>query len=269
MVSKILEFKNVNFSYDDNQVLNNLNFFIEENSYNLLVGKNGSGKSSIAKLIVGLENKENGEIIIFDKQIDEKNIAVIRKNVGMIFQNPDNQFIANTVKDDIIFGLENHNIDPTSMDELVDDIANKIGIKDLLNKEPSSLSGGQKQKIAIASVLVLNPKIIILDEASSMLDPVARREFRELIKKISKENNVTIISITHDMSECFYADNILLLDEGNIVYSGAKDGFFRLNLKKYNLELPKMIELEKKLGYKNFIYDEEKFMNELVGKDNE
>ena len=167
-----------------------------------------------------------------------------------------------TLKDDIIFGLENNNVDPTLMDEIVDKVSKECGVSHLLNKEPSAMSGGQKQKGAIAGILALNPRILILDEASSMLDPVSKKELTDLILKLKMEKHLTIISITHDQNEILLADKIIMLDRGKVIFSGNKEEYFKMNLNEYNIDLPFIIELEKGLGFSEYV-DEEEFFNKV------
>ncbi len=263
-MSNIVEFHNVSFSYqEEKKVLKNISFSIKENSYNTLIGPNGSGKSTIAKLLCALEAPSDGHIIVEGEIISKENIDTIRKKIGIIFQNPDNQFIANNVKEDIIFGLENHNVLPSKMDEIVDKVATLAKIKDFLKREPASLSGGEKQRVAIAAVIALKPKILILDEASSMLDPLAKNEFRELILELKEKQKLTIISITHDINETLIADNCILVNEGEIVFNGKNTDLYKLDLEKYNLEYPSLIKLQKKIKMKKHILNEDKFIKKI------
>lgn len=239
--------KNLSFSYDDNnKVINNISFEIKKGQFVSFIGHNGSGKSTLAKLIIGLLEKKEGEIIIFDEQLSNNNIDKIRKNIGIVFQNPDNQFVGSTVEDDIAFGLENRQVEYNKMHELVLNNAKKVGMDSYLNVEPSSLSGGQKQRVAIAGVIALNPKILILDEATSMLDPKGKKEIISLIQKMRElDDELTIISITHDLEEASLSDYVYLLNKGEIVYSAAPFELFKNKemLEKYNLKAPFLYEL--------------------------
>lgn len=183
-----LEHLSYSYKNDDNineedLTINDVNFDIYEGEYVALIGHNGSGKSTLAKLIIGLYVQLKGQIYIFDQEMNDDNVYELRRNLGIIFQNPDNQFIGSTVRDDIAFGLENDCIDTDTMKVLVDEFAEKVGMKEYLDKEPSNLSGGQKQRVAIAGALARKPKILIMDEATAMLDPKGRRDIRNLIKR--------------------------------------------------------------------------------------
>lgn len=268
-MDSIIKIKNLSFSYDDKEFINDLSIDIERNSYTCIIGPNGSGKTTLSRLICGLLEFKNGEILVDGLSLNKENSSIIRKKIGVIFQNPDNQYVGTTLKDDIIFGLENHNVDPDKMDEIIDEVSKLCGVNDLLNKEPFAMSGGQKQKGAIAGVLALNPEILILDEATSMLDPVSKKEFKDNILKLKKEKKLTVISITHDKNETLLADKVIVLDKGKIVFDGKREELYSLDLNKYNLELPSIIELEKCLKFKEYIYDEEKLFRRLQVVNNE
>ena len=184
---KSVEIKNLNYSYNESvPVLKNVNLDIEEGEYVSIVGHNGCGKSTLCKLLIGLLEKDSGEIIINGLSLNEKNLQAIRKQVAIVFQNPDNQFIGATVEDDIAFSLENDNVPREQMVNLVKEFAAKVGMGEFLSKEPSYLSGGQKQRVAIADSLVRNPNILIMDESTSMLDPNGTEEILELVSKNSR-----------------------------------------------------------------------------------
>jgi energy-coupling factor transport system ATP-binding protein len=232
----------------------------------VLAGHSGSGKTTLSKLIAALLEAKDGEIYVDDVLFNKENSYLIRKMIGVIFQNPDNQYVGTTLKDDIIFGLENHNVDPEKMDEIIDEIATLCDVKHLLNKEPYAMSGGQKQMGAIAGVLALEPKILILDESTSMLDPMSKKKFKENILRLKEEKGLTIVSITHDKNETLNADRVIVMDKGNIIFNGARDDFYKLNVDEYNLKLPSIIELQNALNYKNYILDEEEFLNKIAGE---
>ena len=218
----IVEFKNVKYHYDeDTYAVKDVSFGIEEGSYTTIIGHNGSGKSTIAKLIIGLLEKESGDILIDGLDLNLENLNEIRTKVGIVFQNPDNQFIGSTVRDDIAFGLENHEVPHEDMDGIIYEFAKKVNMLDFLDHEPTKLSGGQKQRVAIAGVLAMQPKIIIFDESTSMLDPVGKREINQVIHELHNEHNITIISITHDIEEVSKSDYVLVMDNGHLAMQGT------------------------------------------------
>ena len=217
----IIKVENLSFKYDEDYVVDDISFNIEQGSFVTIIGHNGSGKSTVAKLLIGLLEKNSGKITIDGLELDENNLYAIRDRVGIVFQNPDNQFIGSTVRDDIAFGLENHCVEHNLMDGLIETFSQKVSMNKYLDSEPTKLSGGQKQRVAIAGVLAMNPKIIIFDEATSMLDPQGKKEINELIGDIRKENNTTIISITHDIEEVTKSDFVIVMNDGKIACSGT------------------------------------------------
>ncbi len=264
-MGNIIEVKNVFFEYEKGiNVLRDVSFVIKENTYNVIVGNNGCGKSTIAKLLCGIETFTKGEIKVDNLQLNKDNLSEIRTKTGIIFQNPDNQFVANSVKDDIIFGLENYNIDPLKMDKIIDEVAKLTKIENLLDRDPSSLSGGEKQRAALAATIALKPKIIILDESSSMLDPVSKKELKDLIVALKEKEKMTIISITHDAEETLLADQVILIDQGRVAFSGKREDYFALDDSKINF--PNIIKLQKELNFKELIGDEAKLIDKLKGE---
>lgn len=246
---KMIEIKDLVFSYDkDNLALDHLNLSIEKGSYTTIIGHNGSGKSTLAKLIAGLLPITSGEIKIDGCILNDENINTIRNKLGIVFQNPDNQFIGSTVRDDIAFGLENYMVESSKMDEIINDYASKVNMEAFLDKEPGSLSGGQKQRVAIAGVLAMKPDILILDEATSMLDPKGRKEIKALIHKLHDEYNLTILSITHDIEETLYADNCIVLNKGKVFAYGKADEVFKdvKKIKEIGLDIPYLYEIKAK-----------------------
>ena len=217
-MENIIKVENLCFEYEPGlKTIHNISFQIKEGEYVAILGHNGSGKSTIAKLLIGLLEKKSGNIIIDHKELNLENLYKIREKIGIVFQNPDNQFIGATVRDDIAFGLENICIPREKMDELIERYAKRVRMDQFLDHEPTKLSGGQKQRVAIAGILAMSPSIIILDESTSMLDPRGRKEINELIRELKEDKEMTIISITHDIEEAKNADRILLLNKGEIV----------------------------------------------------
>ncbi len=217
----IVEVKNLTFSYgDDIKALDDVSIKIEEGSYTTIIGHNGSGKSTLAKLLAGLLPIASGEIVIEDRILNLENITAIRQDLGIVFQNPDNQFIGSSVRDDIAFGLDNHEVDPSKMDQIIERFASVVDMSEFLDKEPNNLSGGQKQRVAIAGVLAMGPKIIIFDEATSMLDPQGKEEIKKVIYDLHSDQKMTIISITHDIEEALKSDHVIVLEAGQKVLDG-------------------------------------------------
>ena len=249
MKEPIIEVKNLSFSYNrEKKTIADVSFVVNKGEYVSILGHNGSGKSTLAKLLIGLLNKESGEIIVDSLPFNKQNIGKIRQKVALVFQNPDNQFIGITVEDDIAFGLENHRVPHKEMQAIIDKYADAVGMKDYLKREPSHLSGGQKQRVAIAGALALQPSILILDEATSMLDPKGKREIRDLIEKMRKTSpDLTILSITHDVEEAYQSDEIIILSEGKIVLKDTPENIFKNEeeLKKAGIELPFITKVKK------------------------
>lgn len=214
----IIEFKNVSFRYDENGpwVLDNCSFKIERNQSVAIIGHNGSGKSTIAKLMNGLLFPVKGEVWINNVLLTEESIWDIRKEVGMVFQNPDNQFVGTTVEDDIAFGMENRGIDREVMVNRIEEVLVAVQMKEYILSEPHHLSGGQKQRVAIAGVLAISPEVLILDEATVMLDPLGRKEIMETINRVQKKRKLSLITITHDLQEVIKVNHVIVLNKGEI-----------------------------------------------------
>ncbi len=263
-----LKISNLSFRYSSNDplALADINTEIKEGEYVVIIGHNGSGKSTLSKLVMGVLNNQEGKLEIFGNEVNRRNLSEIRNFLGIVFQNPDNQFIGSTVQDDIAFGLQNRQIPTLEMHKIVQETAKQVDMLDYLNHEPLMLSGGQKQKVAIASALALNPAILIFDEATSMLDPKGIAEVKGLIAKLKEDPSRTIISITHDMNEIVTADKVLILNKGQLVRSGTpkqilKDEAF---LKSIQLDVPflfkvinrlqdKGVKISKTISTKQFI----------------
>ena len=232
------------------KIIDNLSLEIENGKNVSIVGHNGSGKSTLAKLILGLLPIKGGKIFVDDIEVSKNNYAELRKNCYLIFQNPDNQFVGATVEDDIAFGLENHCIPHDQMQGLIEKYAESVGMLDYLKDEPTYLSGGQKQRVAIAGALVIKPKVLILDEATSMLDPKGKSDILNLIAKMKEENqDLTVISITHDVEETLNSDDVIVLKDGKVCYKGSPDSLFKNAklCKELELSLPFKYEIKHKL----------------------
>ena len=227
-MSKVIEVRHLSFSYvEERLALDDVSFALESGGYYCLLGHNGSGKSTLAKCIMGLQGDFDGEIDLFGEKLDDKSVYRLRSRVGIVFQNPDNQFVGSTVADDIAFGLENKCVLPEKMQEIILRFAKETGMVEYLDREPSMLSGGQKQRVAIAGVLAMSPELIIFDEATSMLDPKGKKEIIDLVHHLKKENpNLTILSITHDVEEAMRADEVIILNEGKLFLQGKPEEVF-------------------------------------------
>lgn len=223
-MEKIIDVQHLSFGYDEETLtIDNISFSIQKGTYTTILGHNGSGKSTIAKLLMGLLEKKSGDIIIGGIPLTEETLSQVRSQIGIVFQNPDNQFIGATVRDDIAFGLENNCVDPSLMDDIIEEYAKKVNMYEFLDHEPTKLSGGQKQRVAIAGILAMSPSIIILDEATSMLDPKGKKEINALVHQLNKDKNMTIVSITHDIEEAALSDYVILLSDGHIVDEGKPE----------------------------------------------
>ena len=249
----IIEIKDLSFGYLENSpVLTDVNLTIQKGEWVSVLGHNGSGKSTLSKLIIGLLKADKGDIIVDGITLTEETVHEVRKKIGIVFQNPDNQFVGVTVEDDIAFGMENLCFDRDEMAVRIEEYSTKVSMNEYLKKEPHNLSGGQKQRVAIAGILAMNTDIIIFDEATSMLDPKGRDKIMEYIKEIN-DSGVTVISITHDMSEAVNSDKIIVLKEGQVLASGNTIDI--LNDKKIlnasNLELLLPLKLLHKLEEAN------------------
>ena len=246
----IIEVKNLSFAYDESaKTIDEVSFSIEEGTYTTIIGHNGSGKSTIAKLIAGLLEKASGSIMVDGMELNVENLNKIRSDIGIVFQNPDNQFIGSTVRDDIAFGLENHCVPQEEMDQIIEENAALVGMTKYLNQEPTRLSGGQKQRVAIAGVLAMKPKILIFDEATSMLDPQGKDEIKRVITELHGESKLTILSITHDIDEVAKSDYVIAMDGGHVAITGTPKEVFKdpEKLKKMKLDVPFSLKLSEEL----------------------
>ena len=245
-----IEVKDLVFAYEENKdVIKNISFSIEKGSYTTIIGHNGSGKSTIAKLLIGLLERKSGEIRIEGLPLDLEHLNQIRRKIGIVFQNPDNQFIGATVRDDIAFGLENHEVDPSEMEEIIERFAAEVNMTKYLDSEPTRLSGGQKQRVAIAGILAMAPSILIFDESTSMLDPKGKEDINRLIQKLHDEKGLTILSITHDIEEVVKSDSCIILNSGELVYHGSPENILNKEkeLVKNSLDTPFAYKFSKAL----------------------
>lgn len=253
-MDKIIEINDLSFEYEEGlKTIDHISFDIKKGNYVAILGHNGSGKSTIAKLLIGLLEKRSGSIIVNGYELTLENLYRVRDSIGIVFQNPDNQFIGATVRDDIAFGLENTCVPQSEMEDIINTYAAKVKMSDFLDHEPTKLSGGQKQRVAIAGILAMAPSIIILDEATSMLDPMGRREINSLVKELNQEKDITIISITHDIEEAKNADQVIMLNKGKIVANGKPSAILsdEQTLIKCELDIPFALKVAKGLDKLN------------------
>ena len=255
-MKSIIDVKNLSFRYKESQEyhdVKDITFHVKRGEWLSIVGHNGSGKSTTVRLIDGLLEAESGEIVIDGQLLTEENVWNIRRQIGMVFQNPDNQFVGATVEDDVAFGLENQGLSRQEMQKRVEEALDLVGMLDFKKREPARLSGGQKQRVAIAGVVALRPAILILDEATSMLDPEGRRELIETVKGIRKDYDMTVISITHDLEEVAMSDRVLVMKKGEIEStSGPRELFSRNDLDQIGLDDPFANQLKYSLSQNGY-----------------
>lgn len=251
-MKSVIDVKNLSFRYKESQEyydVKDITFHVKRGEWLSIVGHNGSGKSTTVRLIDGLLEAESGEIVIDGQRLTEENVWSIRRQIGMVFQNPDNQFVGATVEDDVAFGLENQGLSRQEMKKRVEEALDLVGMLDFKKREPARLSGGQKQRVAIAGVVALRPAILILDEATSMLDPEGRRELIDTVKGIRKDYDMTVISITHDLEEVAMSDRVLVMKKGSIEStSSPRDLFSRNDLDQIGLDDPFANQLKNSLN---------------------
>lgn len=242
MAASVVKLSHIDFRYYGSEVnsLTDVSLEITEGEWVAIIGPNGSGKSTLAKIMNGLLVPAAGQVTIKDLTIDEETVWEARRSVGMVFQNPDNQFVGSTVEDDVAFGLENNGVPRQEMISRIEEALAEVRMSEFKDKEPARLSGGQKQRVALASILALRPDIIILDEATSMLDPNGRQEVIAAIRKIKERFNLTVISITHDLDEASLADRILMMQGGRLVQDKKPEEIFLMGeqLVEQGLDVP-------------------------------
>ncbi len=250
-MKSMIEVKDLSFRYKEDQEyydVNQITFHVKRGEWLSIVGHNGSGKSTTIRLIDGLLEAESGEIWIDGEKSTAENIWDLRRQIGMVFQNPDNQFVGATVEDDVAFGLENQGLPREEMKKRVEESLGLVGMLDFKKREPARLSGGQKQRVAIAGVVALRPAILILDEATSMLDPEGRRELIQTVQAIRKNYQMTVVSITHDLEEVAMSDRVLVMKKGEIEStSSPRELFSRPDLDQIGLDAPFTNQLRESL----------------------
>ena len=255
-MKSVIDVKNLSFRYKESQEyydVKDITFHVKRGEWLSIVGHNGSGKSTTVRLIDGLLEAESGEIVIDGQRLTEENVWNIRRQIGMVFQNPDNQFVGATVEDDVAFGLENQGLSRQEMKKRVEEALDLVGMSNFKKREPARLSGGQKQRVAIAGVVALRPAILILDEATSMLDPEGRRELIETVKGIRKDYDMTVISITHDLEEVAMSDRVLVMKRGEIEStSSPRELFSRNDLDQIGLDNPFANQLKHSLSQNGY-----------------
>ena len=255
-MKSVIDVKNLSFRYKESQEyydVKDITFHVKRGEWLSIVGHNGSGKSTTVRLIDGLLEAESGEIVIDGQRLTEGNVWNIRRQIGMVFQNPDNQFVGATVEDDVAFGLENQGLSRQEMKKRVEEALDLVGMLDFKKREPARLSGGQKQRVAIAGVVALRPAILILDEATSMLDPEGRRELIDTVKGIRKDYDMTVISITHDLEEVAMSDRVLVMKKGSIESTSSPRALFSRNdLDQIGLDNPFANQLKHSLSQNGY-----------------
>ena len=250
----IIKIKNVSFSYPESETpaIDNISFNVRRGSWTSIIGHNGSGKSTIIRLINGLlvPDESGSPLIEVDGiKLTDDTVWEVRNRVGIVFQNPDNQFVGATVADDVAFGLENRGIPHSEMVKIVPEAIKAVGMSEYANSEPANLSGGQKQRVAIAGILAIKPKIIVLDEATSMLDPEGRNQILSIVQDMKDKYDLTVISITHDIDEANMADQVLVMNDGKLITQGStKTVFSQVSLlKSIGLDVPFFEQIKEKL----------------------
>lgn len=241
-MGNVIRVQHLNYTYPEakHQALTDVSFDVAKGEWLAIIGHNGSGKSTLAKNLNGLLAPESGTVEVAGMTLSEETVWDIRAKVGIVFQNPDNQFVGATVADDVAFGLENRGVPRDEMVKRVDESLKRVGMTAFADREPARLSGGQKQRVAIAGIIAQRPEIIILDESTSMLDPAGRQEVLGVIRELKDELNLTVLSITHDIDEAAVAHRIILLNDGKINEIGTPSEIFAhgTDLLRLGLDVP-------------------------------
>ena len=275
MSEKIIEFENVSFVYDTDEeeqaepkpALTDINLEIEKGEFVAVLGHNGSGKSTLAKLCNAIFEPTSGKVTVKGIVADsEEKADEIRRIVGMVFQNPDNQIVATIVEDDVAFGPENLGVEPKEIRRRVDEALKSVNMYEFRHREPHKLSGGQKQRVAIAGVIAMQTECIVLDEPTAMLDPMGRAEVMQTVKRLNKEMGITVVLVTHFMDEAVQADRVIVMDSGRIVMNGKpREIFSRVDaLRSHGLDIPQSTELCHRLGIKEGVLSVDECVDELA-----
>ncbi|MGB8002460.1 MAG: energy-coupling factor ABC transporter ATP-binding protein [Anaerobacillus sp.] len=272
-MEELITVQHVSFRYQEEQpyVLRDVSLSVQKGEWLAIVGHNGSGKSTLARLLNGLLQPEKGDVLVesFNSR-EEESIWEIRRKVGIVFQNPDNQFVGTSVRDDVAFGLENNGMAREKMLDRISESVKKVRMEDFLDQEPHRLSGGQKQRVAIAGIIALRPSIVILDEATSMLDPAGRKEVLQTMRELKEEEGMTVISITHDLEEAAQADRMIVMNAGEVIDEGLPIDVFQKGkmLEEIGLDLPFPLQVQRALSEKGYDFSkltlsQEELVNEL------
>lgn len=260
---EIIKVENVTYAYKQYEsapleALKGITLSINEGEFVALVGANGSGKSTLAKHLNGLLVPKSGDVFVFGHNTrDDKNIYEIRKNVGVVFQNPDNQMVANIVEDDVAFGPENLGVPRDEIERRITWALDVVNMTEYRHSTPHNMSGGQKQRIAIAGVLAMKPRVLVLDESTSMLDPEGRREVMDVVKKLNEEEGITVVHITHHMDEVVNCDRVIVMDKGKIVLHDTPKALFKRDVSQYKLTLPLINQIADRLKSEGVIGDDD------------
>ncbi len=263
----VIKIENMSFAYGNNQIFNDFNLVFKRGSWTALIGPNSGGKSTLFKILMG-ELKHQGTVLLDGQALTDNNHAEYYKKIYLLNENPDDKFISETVQDEIAFVLENKRKTADEITETINEIAEKLNIKHLLNKSPYQLSGGEKQIVCIAAMLAHEPEVVLMDETLNRIDFAQKNEIMALIDKLRQEKNLTIITITHNLEEIIGADSIVVLDQGKIVLKGATEKVFAEEkiLNRLGVEIPFMVSLSLKLKYYNLIDEIETDMDKMVKK---
>lgn len=265
-MNNIITINNLYFRYKDSFIFDGFNLEIVEGSWVTIAGKNASGKSTLVKLLAGIL-KSNDEIKVDKIVVNDQNIRKIRRMIGFVFENPDNQFVGETVRDNLAFGLENLEYKPEEISRLIDEMGTQFNILDILDKTCDNLSGGEKEKVAIASVLIIKPKILVIDEGLAMIDEDGRKEIFNILSTINKEKQLTIINITHDLKDSYYSNRLIIMQKGVVVIDGKPKGVLKHDriLNRLGIEIPFIADLSNKLSFYGILDDVVVDIDEMVG----